>query len=160
MLFMNCLPSAIHDPTLSEDRLRQTLESSGLTPSNLVLEVSERESIRNFNIFRETRERFRNLGIKVALDDTGAGYAGLEAVMELAPDYIKIDISLVRSVDTDTGRRVLIQALQDISGVIGAKVIAEGIETQAELDTVRRMGVPYGQGYLLGRPVPPRDLRA
>jgi EAL domain-containing protein (putative c-di-GMP-specific phosphodiesterase class I) len=159
MLFLNCLPSAIHDATLSEDRLRQTLESSGLTPSNLVLEVSERESIRNFSIFRETRERFRNLGIKVALDDTGAGYAGLETVMELAPDFIKVDISLVRSIDTDTGRRVLLQALQDISGVIGAQLIAEGIETQGELETLRRMGVPYGQGYLLGRPGSLREVR-
>jgi EAL domain-containing protein (putative c-di-GMP-specific phosphodiesterase class I) len=158
MLFLNCLPSAIHDPTLSEERLRQTLESCGLTPSQLVLEVSERESIQNFNIFRETRERYRNLGIKVALDDTGAGYAGLETVMELAPDFIKVDISLVRSVDTDTGRRVLLQALQDISGVIGAKLIAEGVETTQELETLRRMGVPYGQGYLLGRPGPLREL--
>jgi EAL domain-containing protein (putative c-di-GMP-specific phosphodiesterase class I) len=160
MLFLNCLPSSIHDPSLSEERLRQTLESSGLTPSNLVLEVSERESIKNFSIFREARERYRNLGIKVALDDTGAGYAGLEAVMELAPDFIKIDISLVRSVDTDTGRRMLLAALQDISEVIGAKLIAEGIETQAELETLHKMQIPYGQGYLLGRPAPWRQARS
>ncbi len=154
MLFLNCLPSAIHDPNLSEGKLRQTLEHSGLTPSNLVLEVSERESIRNFSIFREARERYRNLGIKIALDDTGSGYAGLETVMELAPDFIKVDISLVRSIDTDMGRRVLLQALQDMSEVIGAKLIAEGIETEGELETLRRMRIPYGQGYLLGRPGP------
>jgi len=151
-LFLNCLPSAIHDPSFSEKHLRQTLESGGLKPSDLVLEVSERESIRNFSIFRDIRERYRSLGIKVALDDTGAGYAGLEAVMQLAPDFIKVDISLVRSVDRDLGRRVLLQALRDISEVIGAQVIAEGIETERELETLCKMGIPFGQGHLLGRP--------
>jgi EAL domain-containing protein (putative c-di-GMP-specific phosphodiesterase class I) len=151
-LFLNCLPSAIHDPSFSERHLRQTLESCGLKPSDLVLEVSERESIKNFSIFRDIRERYRSLGIKVALDDTGAGYAGLEAVMQLAPDFIKVDISLVRSVDRDSGRRVLLKALQDISEVIGAQVIAEGIETDRELEALREMGIPFGQGYLLGRP--------
>jgi EAL domain-containing protein (putative c-di-GMP-specific phosphodiesterase class I) len=121
-------------------------------PSDLVLEVSERESIKNFSIFRDIRERYRSLGIKVALDDTGAGYAGLEAVMQLAPDFIKVDISLVRSVDRDSGRRVLLQALQDISEAIGAQVIAEGIETEGELEALRKMRIPFGQGYLLGRP--------
>lgn len=72
--------------------------------------------------------------------------------MQLAPDFIKVDISLVRSVDRDLGRRVLLQALRDISEVIGAKVIAEGIETERELETLRKMGIPFGQGYLLGRP--------
>jgi EAL domain-containing protein (putative c-di-GMP-specific phosphodiesterase class I) len=151
-LFLNCLPSAIHDPSFSERRLRHTLESCGLTPSDLVLEVSEHESIKNFSIFRDTCERYRSFGIKIALDDTGAGYAGLEAVMQLAPDFIKVDISLVRSVNTDAGRRVLLQALQDISVVVGAKVIAEGIETEGELETLRKMGIPLGQGFLLGRP--------
>jgi EAL domain-containing protein (putative c-di-GMP-specific phosphodiesterase class I) len=151
-LFLNCLPSAIHDPSFSEQHLRKTLESCGMKPSDLVLEVSERESIKNFSIFRDIRERYRSLGIQMALDDTGAGYAGLEAVMQLAPDFIKVDISLVRSVDRDAGRRMLLQALQDISEAIGAQVIAEGIETERELETLRRMRIPLGQGYLLGRP--------
>ncbi len=151
-LFLNCLPSAIHDPSFNERRLRHTLESCGLTPSDLVLEVSEHQCIKNFSIFRDTCERYRSLGIKIALDDTGAGYAGLEAVMQLAPDFIKVDISLVRSVNIDSARRVLLQALQDISEVVGAKVIAEGIETEAELETLRMIGIPLGQGYLLGRP--------
>ena len=151
-LFLNCLPRAIHDPNFSEQHLRQTLESCGLRPSDLVLEVSERESIRNFSIFRDIRERYRSLGIKVALDDTGAGYAGLEAVMQLAPDFIKADISLVRSVDKDSGRRALLQALQSISKAIDAHVIAEGIENEQELETIRQMGISFGQGHLLGRP--------
>jgi EAL domain-containing protein (putative c-di-GMP-specific phosphodiesterase class I) len=151
-LFLNCLPSAIHDPNFNEQHLRGTLESAGLEPSDLVLEVSEHESIKNFSIFRDIRERYRSLGIQMALDDTGAGYAGLEAVMQLAPDFIKVDMSLVRSVDRDSGRRVLLQALQDISEVIHAKVIAEGIETVRELEALRQMRIPFGQGHLLGRP--------
>jgi EAL domain-containing protein (putative c-di-GMP-specific phosphodiesterase class I) len=152
-LFLNCLPSAIHDPNFGERNLRHTLESCGLKPSDLVLEISERESIKNFSIFRDICERYRSFGIKVALDDTGAGYAGLEAVMQLAPDYIKADISLVRAIDRDSGRRVLLQALQNIAEEMGAQVIAEGIETEEEFAAVRRLGIPFGQGYLLGRPV-------
>jgi len=155
-LFLNCLPSAIHDPIFRGDKLRETLERCRLTPSDLVFEISEKESIKNFNIFRETRDYYRNLGIQFALDDTGACYAGLEAVMQLAPDYIKVDISLVHSIDADNGRQGLMKAVISMAEAIGAKVIAEGVETEAELETVRALGVSYGQGYLLGRPEPAR----
>ncbi len=155
-LFLNCLPSAIHDPGFSEEGLRHTLETCGLTPGDLVFEISEKESIRDFARFREIRERYRTLGIQVALDDTGAGYSGLEAVMKLSPDYIKIDVSLVRSVDVDFGRRVLLASMHALAETIGATLIAEGIETPGELATLREIGIPCGQGYLLGRPGPLR----
>jgi len=91
-------------------------------------------------------------GFKIALDDTGAGYASLRAVMELAPDFIKLDSAFVASIDADQPRQALVQSLAVASRKLGARIIAEGIETQEELGTLRSLGIPLGQGFLLGRP--------
>jgi len=150
-LFLNCLPSAIHDPGFREDRLRDTLDSMGLAPQDVVFEISEKESIENFEVFREVRDYYRMLGFGIALDDVGAGYAGLETVMELQPDFIKLDLSLVRGIDSDPHRRELVAALNNVSGKLGARVIGEGVSTEAELATLADLGIPYAQGWLLGR---------
>lgn len=151
-LFLNCLPSAIHDPGFSERRLRETLESNGLTPSDLVFEVSEAESIRDYAAFLEARDYYRSLGFRFALDDTGAGYASLQTVMEIEPDYIKLDAALIRSIDTDVARQALVRALQSVATEMGSVLIAEGIETAAELGLVQTLEVPFGQGFFLGKP--------
>jgi len=151
-LFLNCLPTAMRDPSFGGDAVRRTLENCGLTPSDIVLEISERHAIENFSIFREARDYYGRLGFKIALDDTGAGYASLRAVMELAPDFIKLDSAFVASIDADQPRQALVQSLAVASRKLGAKIIAEGIETQEELGTLRSLGIPLGQGFLLGRP--------
>jgi EAL domain-containing protein (putative c-di-GMP-specific phosphodiesterase class I) len=156
LLFLNCMPTAIHDPAFRGDVLRNTLEELRLRPSDVVFEISERESISNFEIFREARDYYAELGFKVALDDTGVAYGSLEAVLELSPDFIKADLSLVRGVDTDPPRQELLRALNSVAGSISASVIAEGIETSEELSTINDIGIPYGQGYLFGRPAPLR----
>jgi EAL domain-containing protein (putative c-di-GMP-specific phosphodiesterase class I) len=156
LLFLNCLPTAIHDPAFRGDVLRQTLEDLRLRPSDVVFEISEKESIRNFEIFREARDYFAELGLKIALDDTGVAYGSLEALMELSPDFVKVDLSLVRSIDTDPPRQELLRALNAVAGKLGAEIIAEGIETSEELATIQSLGIPYGQGYLFGRPAPLR----
>ncbi|MBW2272195.1 MAG: EAL domain-containing protein [Deltaproteobacteria bacterium] len=156
LLFLNCLPTAIHDPAFRGDVLRKTLEELRLRPSDVVFEISERESIANFAIFREARDYYRELGFKVALDDTGVAYGSLEAVMELSPDFIKADLSLVRGIDSDRPRQELLRALNSVAGTIHASIIAEGIETSEELSTVHDLGIAYGQGYLFGRPAPLR----
>jgi EAL domain-containing protein (putative c-di-GMP-specific phosphodiesterase class I) len=153
-LFLNCLPSAIHDSSFQADRLRRTLDICNLTPSDLVFEISEKESIKNFPIFRETRDYYRGLGIKFALDDTGAGYASLEAMMQVAPDYVKVTASLVKTINADPARHALMDALQNMARAIGAAIVAEGIETPEELAALQELGVDYGQGFILGRPGP------
>lgn len=155
-LFLNCLPTTIHDPAFRADVLGKTLADLRLRPSDVVLEISEKESIDNFSIFREARDYYVDLGFQIALDDTGVAYGSLEAVMELSPDYIKVDMSLVRGVDTDPPRQELLRALHAVSGKIDAAIIAEGIETRGELRMLQRLGIPYGQGYLFGRPAPLR----
>ena len=155
-LFLNIRPSAIHDPNFQADALCRTLEASGLGPSDLVFEISEQESIANFSIFREVRDSYGRLGFQIALDDTGAGYASLEAVMELSPDYIKVDRAFVSHVDEDPARQELLRALHTVAGRIGARIIAEGLDTLEELSTLEALGIPFGQGWLFGKPMPLR----
>jgi len=155
-LFLNCLPTAIHDPAFRGEVLQQTLQDLHLRPEDLVFEISERESIDNFSIFREARDYYKELGFQIALDDTGVAYGSLEAVMELSPDFIKVDLSLVRGIDTDPPRQELLRARHAVAGKLGGQIIAEGIETSEELETLQRLGIPYGQGYLFGRAAPLR----
>jgi len=150
MLFLNCLPTAIGDPNLRDEGLRKTLEDFSLQPSDLVLEISESESIENFGVFREVADSCRDLGIRIAIDDAGTGYASLEAIMEISPDLVKTDLLLVRGIDGDPSRREIVRAMLAVADGIGAKLIAEGVETEAELRVLRELGVRWGQGYYFG----------
>jgi EAL domain-containing protein (putative c-di-GMP-specific phosphodiesterase class I) len=149
-LFLNLLPAAIGDPNLRDEGLRANLEKYQLDPGDLVLEISERESIENFAIFRELRDSYREFGVQIAIDDAGAGYSSLEAIMEIAPDYMKADMVLVRGIDTDPPRREVLSGLRGVAERIGAEVIAEGIETEEELRVVKELGIRFGQGYIFG----------
>jgi hypothetical protein len=102
---MNIRPSSFHDPNFQLDALQRTLDRCGLAPRDVVFEISEQESIENYEIFREARDNYGKLGFQFALDDTGAGYASLEAVMELAPEFIKVDRAFVQGIDQDSSRR-------------------------------------------------------
>ena len=96
----------------------------------------------------------RDLGAKIAIDDVGAGYAGLSRIVVLAPEFIKLDRAVVAGVAADPFRRSLIQRMVSFASDVGIEVIAEGIETQADLEELRALSVPFGQGFHLGRPGP------
>jgi EAL domain-containing protein (putative c-di-GMP-specific phosphodiesterase class I)/DNA-binding NarL/FixJ family response regulator len=122
----------------------------------VVLEMTEGpldDEERVISCLRSLRER----GTRLAIDDVGAGYAGLGRVVILSPDFIKLDRSVVAGVATDPSRRSLIKRLMSFSDDVGIGVIAEGIETQADLEELRMLSVPFGQGFLLGRPGPMPD---
>jgi EAL domain-containing protein (putative c-di-GMP-specific phosphodiesterase class I) len=153
MLFLNCLPTAIGDPNLRDEGLRKTLEDFDLRPSDLVLEISESESIENFGVFREVADSCRDVGIRIAIDDAGTGYASLEAIMEISPDFVKTDLLLVRGIDADPSRREIVRAMLSVADGIGAKLIAEGVETEGELRALRELGVRFGQGFYFGAAV-------
>jgi EAL domain-containing protein (putative c-di-GMP-specific phosphodiesterase class I) len=155
-LFLNVRPTTIHDPAFRAESISTTLEACGLRPCDMVFEISEQESIGNFDIFREVRDYYRRLGFQIALDDTGAGYASLEAVMELSPDFIKVDRAFVHGIDQDPGRQELLRALRSVADRIGARIIGEGLDTLEELATLGRLGIPFGQGWLFGKPTPLR----
>ena len=157
MLFLNCLPTSIGDPNLRVEGLRKVLEDYDLRPSDLVLEISESESIENFGVFREVSDSCREVGVRIAIDDAGTGYASLEAIMEIAPDFIKTDMGLVRGIDSDPPRQEVVRALASVARGIGAQVIAEGIETDVRAAGAARARRSLRSGLLLRRRHPRRD---
>ena len=155
-LFLNILPTAFHDPNFRAERLIKTLESCQLSPTDVVFEISEQESIENFSAFKEARDNMRSLGFEFALDDTGSGYAGLETLLEISPEYIKMDRAFVSGVDEDPARQDLLSTLLTLAEKMGAKVIGEGLDTLEELEMLGKLGIHFGQGWLFGHATPLR----
>jgi len=128
--------------------------------ARIVIELTEHVPIEDYSAVRRALRGFRDRGVRLAADDVGSGYAGFRHLVALEPDIIKLDISLVSGIDSNRGQRALTRALLAFSGDVGAVVIAEGVETVAELDTLRGLGVPWAQGYHLGRPEPEHGMAA
>lgn len=126
----------------------------GYPLSRLVLELTEHTAVANYGILCHQLDRLRDQGMKLAIDDAGAGHSGLKQIVSLRPDIIKLDMALTRDVDTDPARRALASALIYYATETGCQLLAEGIETPSELETLKLLGIQKGQGYLLGRPVP------
>ncbi len=155
-LFVNIRPSSFHDPAFQPDALNRTLERCGLAPTDVVFEISEQESIQNYDTLREARDNYGQQGFQFALDDTGAGYACLEAVMKLSPEFIKVDRAFVSGIDQDASRQAMVEAFCSIAERTNARIIGEGLDTLEELQMLGSMGIPFGQGWLFGKPHPLR----
>ncbi len=155
LMFINVEPEAVADPELREVMFSSLLTESELLPSSIVLEITERTAITDFAAFRSTLEYLRTLGFAVAVDDAGAGYGSLQCLAEVKPEWLKIDLSLVQGVDTDEVRSQLIDSLVTFADRMGVKLIAEGIETPAQLAKLLELGVEFGQGFLFMKPCPP-----
>jgi EAL domain-containing protein (putative c-di-GMP-specific phosphodiesterase class I) len=145
-LAVNISPAA-----LADEGVLALLEASQL--SRVVVEITEHEAVENYALTRVVLGRLRAAGARIAVDDTGAGFASLRHVLMLQPDVIKLDLSLTRDVDVDRRQQALVRAVTAFSAQVGATVLAEGVETQAQLDTLREIGVQLGQGWHLGVPV-------
>jgi EAL domain-containing protein (putative c-di-GMP-specific phosphodiesterase class I) len=120
--------------------------------SRLVLEVTEHVRVEDYQAVHMATAQLRDRGARLATDDTGAGYAGFQHLLGIRPDVIKLDVSLIRGVDADPSRRALAAALVTFTDSIGATLIAEGVETAAELATLQQLNVRWAQGYYLGTP--------
>ncbi|MHB1341920.1 MAG: GGDEF domain-containing phosphodiesterase [Coriobacteriia bacterium] len=155
LMFINVEPEAVADPELRDVMFSSLVAQTQLSPGRVVLEITERTAITDFAAFRSTLEYLRMLGFSVAVDDAGAGYGSLQCLAEVHPEWLKIDISLVRGLDTDEVRYQLIDSLVTFADRMNVKLIAEGIETMGELEALRRLGVTYGQGFLFSLPVLP-----
>jgi EAL domain-containing protein (putative c-di-GMP-specific phosphodiesterase class I) len=151
-LFINCLPTTIHDPEFKGAYLKELLSDVHRKPHNVVMEISEREAIDDYVAFREAISHYSDLGFSIAVDDTGAGYSSLEAIVELRPNFLKLDISMVRGIDTNLLKQEMVKAIVSFAHNMNARIIAEGIETAEELEILTRLDIPLGQGFLFGRP--------
>jgi EAL domain-containing protein (putative c-di-GMP-specific phosphodiesterase class I)/DNA-binding response OmpR family regulator len=118
----------------------------------IILEVTERSAIRDIAVFRSSLARLRELGFRIAIDDAGSGYASLQAIAELRPDYIKVANTLITGLRSDSIKRDVVEMLVNLSRRIDAVCVAEGIETPEDLEECRQLGIPYGQGFYLGVP--------
>jgi EAL domain-containing protein (putative c-di-GMP-specific phosphodiesterase class I) len=119
----------------------------------VVLELTEHTEIHDYLLFEQTIEDLRSKGVRLAVDDAGAGYSSFRHILNLHPDVIKLDIALTRGIDGDPARRALGSALMTFGlDAYNASIVAEGIETEGEFKTLRALGCPFGQGYYLGRP--------
>lgn len=136
---------------LADAELARLLGAAGGRP--LVLEITERTPIDDYEVVRNVLDGLAR-GVDVAVDDAGAGFSSLRHIIELRPRYVKLDLQLVRGVDGDPARQAMIAGMVFFARDAGCLLIAEGVETPAERDALRRLGVPFGQGYLFGRPAP------
>lgn len=149
MLFVNVETELIHElKSRGHEALQPLLEIR----NGVVLEITERAAIRDYNLFRESVSVLRGLGFKIAIDDAGSGYASLQSIAELKPNFLKISNYLVGGLHDDSIKRDVVEMLVRLAVRIDAQTVAEGIETEEELAEVKRLGVTYGQGFLLGRP--------
>ncbi|MEO6702009.1 MAG: EAL domain-containing protein, partial [Jatrophihabitantaceae bacterium] len=118
----------------------------------LVLELTEHIPVEDYEAVLTALATLRGHGMRLAVDDTGAGYAGFRHLLSLQPEIIKLDISLTRGVDTLASHRALASALAVFAAAVGAQLLAEGVESVSEMETLRELGLSWMQGYYFGRP--------
>jgi len=146
-LAINLSPEAVMSPKLHELLALMPLH-------RLILEITEHAAVADYHALNETLAAYRANGLQLAADDAGAGYSCFRHVLDMRPNVIKLDMSLTRDIDKDPARAALAGALTIFGRSIEAEIVAEGIETIAELDAMRAIGVTKVQGYLLGKPQP------
>lgn len=155
-LFVNASATLLRHPIFLNTR---NLSAINKRHPDVVVEISEKEVVGDYSSFGDILDTLRGAGLKIAIDDAGSGYSGLETILNLRPDYIKVADSLVRNLETDPIRREVVASLASIGRRIPATLIAEGIEREEERQALVGLKIEYGQGFLLGRPsfqVPPR----
>ncbi|MGH2475338.1 MAG: GGDEF domain-containing phosphodiesterase, partial [Candidatus Limnocylindrales bacterium] len=151
-LTVNLSPRTLEMDEFSIHTFLRMIVRHNLDPRRIVLELTERESVENIDRLRSAVEACRLAGIRVAADDVGSGNAGLRLLSQLRFDIVKIDLSLVQGGSGQNESLEIVRTLRDLADRWGALVVAEGIETPAQLEVVRSLGIGAGQGYLLGRP--------
>jgi EAL domain-containing protein (putative c-di-GMP-specific phosphodiesterase class I)/GGDEF domain-containing protein len=153
-LFVNISPAKLMPSEFNPSQLRKLLETNGLKPSNIVIELSERYPTSDPSELLKTLSWLQSEGFLIAIDDLGSGYSGLKLWSELKPDFVKIDRHFIRDIQDDLIKREFLKSVVELANRLNCKLIAEGVETIAELRVVSDMGISLVQGFLLGRPKP------
>ncbi|MFN4005796.1 MAG: EAL domain-containing protein [Hylemonella sp.] len=151
-LSINFMPNAVYRPELCIRTTIEAAETYGFPIRQIIFEFTENEYITNLDHVRDIVRHYQQRGFLTALDDFGAGYAGLNLLAEIQTDLLKIDMALIRGIDADRRRQGIVRALMGLCRELGTQVIAEGIETRAEYLALADLGVELFQGYYFGRP--------
>ncbi|MDO8695881.1 MAG: EAL domain-containing protein, partial [Pseudomonas sp.] len=162
MLFLNISPETLLEPEHQPGRTLQLLQTYGIAPAQVVIELTEQAPIEDFSLLHTALHHYRSMGFSIALDDLGAGYSSLRLWSELRPDYVKIDRHFIDGIHLDAVKREFVGSILKMAGASRAQVIAEGIELPEELAVLADMGVDLLQGYLFSRPLdqPSSDIHA
>lgn len=160
-LFVNVSAGMLLAPGAPETGLEDILAGLGIEPGRVVIEITEEQAVCDYPRLHAVARRLAMLGYELAIDDLGAGFASLRLWLELLPACVKLDNAFVRGIDGDPLKRCFLDAIQQLARCAGARVIAEGVETAAELATLRRLGIAHAQGYYIARPsaTPPRSVQ-
>lgn len=152
-VFINFIPTSIYDPEFCLNSTVKWANQLEFDPSNIVFEVVETELVKDQNHLKKILEYYRNEGFKIALDDVGEGYSSLNMIIELKPDIIKVDRNIIDGIDKDDLKLSVYKALYQLAKENGIEVLAEGVETLYELETIKEIGVDYIQGYYFSKPM-------
>ena len=151
-LSINFLPNAVYSPLACIQLTLETARRTGFPPERLLFEFTENEEMADTAHVRGIVEAYRELGFATAIDDFGAGHAGLGLLARFQTDFLKLDMELIRGIDSSRPRRLIVESMAELAASLGMVTIAEGIETAAEYHALRAIGVRYLQGYLIARP--------
>jgi diguanylate cyclase (GGDEF)-like protein len=154
-LFINVNSNILHDEKFREGFTKSRINKYGLDADNIIFEITERVAILNSNVFLSSINHYKCQNYGIAIDDFGAGYSGLNILADIRPNFIKLDMNLIRNIDKDRIKQLLCKAMVDFCKSADIQMIAEGIETEEELKTVIKLNVDFGQGYFLGIPQEP-----
>jgi diguanylate cyclase (GGDEF) domain len=160
-IFLNVDPNIINDDKFKKGFTKDFVEEFNINPENIIFEITEKNSVIDTQGFKKVIENYKDQGYKIAIDDTGSGYSGLKLITDIHPHFIKLDMNLIRDIDKDGLKYALIKTFYDFCQVTDIKLIAEGIETENELNTLIDIGIDYGQGYFIQKPLdvlPPIDM--
>jgi EAL domain-containing protein (putative c-di-GMP-specific phosphodiesterase class I) len=153
LFFFNVDSRILDDPRFRPGTTHALLTERGLPAHRFVFELTETRALHDLPKVRAVLEHYGNQGFHIALDDVGSGFASLQALVNLRPGIVKLDQDIVRGVSVDSFRRALLEAITGFCRKSRRALIAEGIETPDDLHVLLELGVPFGQGYLLGKPV-------
>lgn len=154
-IFVNFNPSTIYDPDYCLRSTMQAIDESGIANERIVFEVVESEEVRDTEHLLGILKYYRENGFRIAMDDLGAGYSSLNLLSRLRPDFVKMDMELIRDVDKDRYKSIISANMLNLAKELGVKVIAEGIETVGEWQWLVEHGADYLQGFLFAKPAAP-----
>jgi EAL domain-containing protein (putative c-di-GMP-specific phosphodiesterase class I) len=151
---INLAPVSLLAPDFEAKAFAARVRELGLRPADITLECTEQQAVSDPGPLKRQVKAMRRLGFGFAVDDAGAGYASFTLIAALRPTLIKIDRQIVTGVSADDAKQALVESFVSFGARIGARLVAEGIERRRDLETLRRLGVELGQGYLFGKPAP------
>lgn len=151
-LFLNVNPNIMQDVKFRKGFTKEYLEKFNIDPKRIIFEITEHEAINHMSDFINTVNHYKEQNYGIAIDDAGAGYSGLNLISDIHPNYIKLDMKLIRNIDRDLTKQSLIKCLNEFSTFSETPLIAEGIETEEELVKLIEIGIQYGQGFFIQRP--------